>query len=92
MARKKAPPKTETYKITPELYHRATELLVDILLRAAEEIGSSGGRTAARRAEHGIKPHTSAGIVTELAAQMSVMLARQIADGELIAMPTTPEP
>ena len=89
MARKKAQPKTETYKITPELHHRATELLVDVLLRIAEEIGASGARTGARRAEHGIKPHTSAGIVTELAAQMSVMLARQIADGGLIAMPTT---
>ena len=82
MPRKKTPPKT-TLEITPEIHERATELLVDILLRAAEEIGASGDRTAARRMEHGFKPRDSAGIVTELAAQMSLMLARHIAAGDL---------
>ena len=83
MPRKKTPLKKATLRITPDIHQRATELLVDILLRSAEEIGASGARTDARRLEHGFKPRVSAGIVTELAAQMSLMLARHIADGDL---------
>ena len=91
MGRKKTQPETVRYEITPELHERATELLVDILLRAAEEIGANGGRQETRRAERGFKIHTSAAIVTELAALMAVRLARHIHDGELLVRPTNPK-
>ena len=86
MPRKKAT-ETVSYQITPELHQRAVELLVDVLLRAAEEIGASGGRQEARRVERGFKGHTSAAIVPALSAQMAVMLARHINDGELLIRP-----
>ena len=82
---------TVTYEITPELHQRAMDLLVDVLLRAAEDIASSGGRQEARRSERGFPSHTSAAIVVELAAQMAVRLARHLADGELLVRPTAPE-
>lgn len=90
MPRKKLT-ETVTYEITPELHQRATELLVDVLLRAAEDIATSAGKQDARRAERGFPRHTGAAIVTELAAQMSVRLARHIADGELLVRPTSPK-
>jgi hypothetical protein len=93
MPRKKKPD-TEmvSYEITPEIHQRAIELLVDVLLRAAEEIGASNARQQARRKERAFPRHTAAAIVTELAAQMSVRLARHIVDGELLVRPTTPKP